>query len=120
MMLWRIYPVAAPGDPRWQAREIWEEVIVRASGAAFARVVASRLDGQRPRYSLGNESQSYRSGFMDDKLYWVRRLKPEEAARYEAAGPPDVLAARKLEPKGAPPGAGLAGSPDSEDRLAAV
>jgi len=101
MALWRIFPVAAPSDSRWQGREIWEEVIVRASNPAFARIVASRLEAQRPRHSLGNESPAFRTAFMDDKLYWVRRLSSEEAARYDASGPPDILAARKMQAEGA-------------------
>ena len=94
MALWRIYPVAAAEDSRWQGRQRWEEVIVRASSPAFARIVASRLEGQTPRFSLGNESHSHRSGLVDDKLYWVRRLSDGQAAGYESVGPPDVLAAR--------------------------
>ena len=97
MALWRIYPVAAAEDSRWQGRQRWEEVIVRASSPAFARIVASRLDGQRPRFSLGNESHSHRSGLVDEKLYWVRRLSEGPAAGYEPEGPPDVLAARPQE-----------------------
>src|SRR5690606_28972698 len=101
MALWRIFPVAAPSDSRWQGREIWEEVIVRASNPAFARIVASRLEAQRPRHSLGNESPAFRTAFMDDKLYWVRRLSSAEAARYDASGPPYILAARKMQAAGA-------------------
>src|SRR5699024_3732004 len=94
MALWRIYPVAAPEDSRWQGRQRWEEVIVRASSPAFARIVASRLDGQRPRFSLGNESHSHRSGLVDEKLYWVRRVSDGQADGYDPLGPADVLAAR--------------------------
>src|SRR5690625_7926259 len=95
MALWRIYPIAAPGDSRWQGRQIWREVIIRAPSAAFARVVATRLAGQaQRRYATGNESQAMRSGFLDEKLYWVRRLSPEDAAAYEHEGPPEVLGAR--------------------------
>jgi|SRR5690625_1615443 len=94
MKLWRIYPVAAPSDSRWQGRQRWQEVIVRATSPAFARIVARRLEMQGPHFSLGNESHGLRSGFLDEKLYWVSRLSEEEAAAFPAGSLPEVLAAR--------------------------
>lgn len=85
--LWRLAPAANPRDPRWQGRAIHAETIVRAPTAAMARVVASRLDRRPDAVPRGNESLCFRSGFTDEKLYWVQRL--EEAA------------AEKLQPEGA-------------------
>lgn len=94
MNLWRIYPVAAPGDPRWQGRQRWHEVIVRAANPAFARIIASRLESRAPRFSQGNESRALRSGFLDEKLYWVSRLSNEEAAAFAPGNTADIVAAR--------------------------
>lgn len=78
--LWRIRPVAVPGDARWQGRRIWPEVIVRAPSAAMARVVASRLDENPGALPVGNETLCFRSGFEDSKLYWVTPVDAAEAA----------------------------------------
>jgi hypothetical protein len=74
MPVWRIYPVARPGEPVWQGRKIWKEVLVRASSAAMARMIAGELDRPAQRHRKGNESLCFRSGFDDVKLYWVVRL----------------------------------------------
>lgn len=74
MPIWRIYPVARPGDPVWQGRNIWKEVVVRAQSAAMARLIAGELDRPVQRHRKGNESLCFRSGFDDIKLYWVTRL----------------------------------------------
>lgn len=87
--LWRIQPVAVLGDSRWQGRRVWAEVIVRAPSAAFARVAAGKLDAPAARRRLGNETHCFRSGFADEKLYWVRRVGPTEAAAYEDVEPAD-------------------------------
>lgn len=89
MPLWRIHPVALLGDTRWQGRRIWAEVVVRAPSAAFARVAAAKLDEPTVRRRLGNETNGFRSGFADEKLYWVRRVGPTEAAAYENVEPAD-------------------------------
>lgn len=89
MPLWRIQPVARPGDPRWQGRAIWRDVVVRAPSAAFARLVARKLDEPPVRRRLGNETHCFRSGFEDEKLYWVRRLAPAEASAYQNVDPLD-------------------------------
>jgi hypothetical protein len=85
MPLWRIHSVAHPEDSRWQGRRIWAEVIVQAESAAFARLMASKLDEPPVPHRLGNESLCFRSGFEDEKLYWVHRLSAVEAARYDVA-----------------------------------
>ena len=83
MPLWQIRPVASQNDPRWQGRRIWKEVIVQAKSAAFARLIASELDKPAVPYRSGNESLCFRSGFEDERLYWVRRLDAADAASYE-------------------------------------
>ena len=81
MPRWRIYPVAAPGDGRWQGRHIWPETVVEAGSAAEARLVAAArvLDHRQPR--VGNESRAVVTGFEDEKLYWVQELGGEPAHR---------------------------------------
>ena len=83
MPIWIIYPVANPDDSRWQGRRVWAEVIVRAENAAFARLIASKLDEPPVGHRLGNESLCFRSGFEDEKLYWVQRLDAADAERRE-------------------------------------
>lgn len=80
MPLWKITPVAAADDPRWQDRKIWSQVIVRAQTAAMARVLASELERDPTLPQVGNESLDFQSAFQDEKLYWVTQLSPEEAA----------------------------------------
>lgn len=89
MPLWRIQPVARFGDSRWQGRRVWAEVIVQAPSAAFARVAAGKLDEPTVRRRLGNETHCFRSGFADEKLYWVRRMGAAEAAAYDNVEPAD-------------------------------
>ena len=91
-------PVASPDDPRWQGRAIWREVIVKAPTAAFARLYAAKWELQDMDGQVGNESPSPKSGFEDEKLYWVRRV-PGEEARDLRTGSQDVervLRASKL------------------------
>lgn len=91
MPLWRIRPVVHPSDSRWQERRVWAEVIVRAPSAAFARLAASKLDEPPKRRRLGNETHCFRSGFEDEKLYWVRQVSSEEAADYKNVEPVDCV-----------------------------
>lgn len=86
MPLWRIRPVAHPGDSHWQGRRIWADVVVRAPSAAFARLAASKLDEPPMQCQLGNETHCLRSGFEDEKLYWVRQVGSAEADIYENVG----------------------------------
>jgi hypothetical protein len=76
---WKLTPVASPDDPRWQGRRIWREVFVEAPTAAFARLYAAEWELQDMDGQVGNESPSPKSGFEDEKLYWVRRVSGEEA-----------------------------------------
>jgi hypothetical protein len=72
--IWLIEPRAAPDDPWWQGRPIWQ-LVVAAPSAAFARLAAERwaLD-QRQFVPVGNESTGLNAGFTDEKLYLARPL----------------------------------------------
>lgn len=96
MALWRIQAIANPDDGRWQGRKIWKEVIVRAPTAALARLRASDLDtpaGSRPEDA---SKITERSGFNDEKLYWVQRLDREDEARLGAEAESDAVIAATL------------------------
>lgn len=73
MPIWKIVPVAASDDPRWLDHDRWAEVIVRASTAGMARLLAGRLEYDPERPPVGNENPSFQSGFEDRKLYAVQR-----------------------------------------------
>lgn len=96
--MWMIYPVAWPEDSRWQGRDIWDRVIVRAPSAALARVKAAKLDRPKEEHRVGNETLCFRSGLEDERLYWVRRLKEDEAQAYlddeTLSQVSDIIAAR--------------------------
>ena len=77
--MWKLTPVASADDPRWQDRTIWKEVIVEAPTAAFARQFAAAWALQDMDGQVGNESPSPKTGFEDEKLYWVRRVPSEQA-----------------------------------------
>ena len=98
MVRWKLTPVASPDDPRWQGRTIWREVVVEAPTAAFARLYAAQWELQDMDGQVGNESPSPKSGFEDEKLYWVRRLPAEEARHLDSAadGAGPVLRAVKM------------------------
>jgi hypothetical protein len=71
---WVIEPNAAPDDPWWQGREIWQ-LVVAAPSAAFARLEAERWALRQRRFvAVGNESPSMNAGFIDEKLYFARPL----------------------------------------------
>lgn len=84
MPLWRIRPVAEPDDPRWLDHPIWSEVVVRADSAAQARRAAAASE------STEAEGDG-RSGFDDEKLYWVRRVDDAHAAAFAEFPGPVVL-----------------------------
>jgi hypothetical protein len=72
--VWLIEPNAAPDDPWWQGREIWQ-LVVAAPSAAFARLEAERWALRRRRFvPVGNESSSMNAGFIDEKLYFAKPL----------------------------------------------
>jgi hypothetical protein len=79
MALWTLTPVASVEDDRWQGRTIWTEVIVEAPTAAFARQFAAEWELAEQQGRVGNETPSPMSGFLDEKLYWVRRLSADQS-----------------------------------------
>lgn len=91
MALWRLTPVAEAHDGRWQGRPIWRKVIVRAASAAEARLTAAALEVDPAEPLSGNESPSFRSGFLDEKLYRADRDG-------EGEGPPEVLESEPFAP----------------------
>jgi hypothetical protein len=95
--LWRIAPAARPDDSAWMGLEIWSEVIVCADSAAEARLEAARLE-RDPHDRVGELEKADRGGgFMSEKLYQVRPLDAEEAARFESTGKGVVHAVRSGE-----------------------
>ena len=84
MALWRLTPIAEGRDARWQGRPIWRRVIVRAASAAEARLTAAALEVDPAEPLSGNESPTFRSGFLDEKLYRADR-------EGEAQGPAEIL-----------------------------
>ncbi|MGF1610148.1 MAG: hypothetical protein ACFCUQ_12185 [Kiloniellales bacterium] len=97
MALWKIVPVADPGEPRWLDHPIWAEVVVRAPTAALARVLAANMERRAMEVDApaGNESHSFSSGFEDEKLYEVRRLEPRDEPALDGDGPEAVVRATK-------------------------
>lgn len=100
MHYWRLTPAAAPDDSRWLEFEIWDEVIVEAETASLARITARNLEREPDQAKAGNESQTFRSGFEDEKLYHVTRLEEKAAAAHaeKRSGhdvPEGILLARK-------------------------
>lgn len=97
--LWLIEPAAAPDDSRWQDRPVWHSVVVAAPSPTFARLVADQWAAAEIRSQIGNESDSFRPGFSDVKLYQVRPapldFEPEPAP---SDWPGRVLKAHQLRP----------------------
>lgn len=97
MPLWRIYPVAGLQDPRWEGRCIWKDVVVRAPSAAMARLVAAAMERDLDIRMRGDERLCFRSGFQDEKIYWVVRIRAEDAAAIGGEdGPNEVIKAVAL------------------------
>ena len=97
--LWLIEPVADPDDPMWQDRPVWAEVVVAAPIPAFARLAAERHALSPHWTSIGNESESRRSGLNDEQLYHVRALPPERRGSFPATvRNGEVLLMRELRP----------------------
>jgi len=89
--LWLIEPNAAPDDPRWQGREIWQ-LVIAAPSAAFARLAAERwARSQRAAVPVGNESLSMKAGFIDEKLYFARPVPENVGPKLEEFGEAHVL-----------------------------
>ena len=73
MPIWRIVPVVSENDAAWLDYGRWTEVVVRATTAARARVVAAAELHDRSRRT-GDETSAGYAGLEDPKLYHVVRL----------------------------------------------
>jgi len=73
MPIWRITPAPRNLESARQDYGRWSEVIVRASSAARARIVAATelADLTHP---VANESAASGGGLQDEKLYHVARI----------------------------------------------
>jgi len=91
LQLWLIEPHAAPDDPWWQGRPIWQ-LVVAAPSAAFARLEAERWAlRQQPAVHIGNESLSMKAGFIDEKLYFARPLPENVGPRLDEFANDNVI-----------------------------
>ena len=91
LQLWLIEPNAAPDDPWWQGREIWQ-LVIAAPSAAFARLKAERWALRGRRFvPVGNESPSMNAGFIDEKLYFARPLPENVGPSLEEFAESNVL-----------------------------
>jgi len=95
MTLWKLLPAAPEGSSYWLDHRVWKEVVVRATSAAEARLVAAEMERRQAddHVPVGNESHSFRSGFEDEKLYWVKRLNPDDEPDPNPDGPEEILRA---------------------------
>ena len=95
MTIWRITPAARFGDSRWEDHPMFAEVIVRAPGAAQARLMAGKaLSRADSLAQFGEERDTiFISAFRDDKLYRVVELA--EPSGYSPTGPDEVLLAKE-------------------------
>lgn len=90
MALWMLRPTAQEDAAQWQGRRIWRKALVRASSSGEARLVATALDVDPEAVRNGNESHSFRSGFVDEKLYrvdWVGEDDGESEVLSATEGP---------------------------------
>ena len=91
VQLWLIEPNAAPDDPWWQGRDIWQ-LVVAAPSAAFARLEAERWAlRKRKAVPVGNESLSMNAGFIDAKLYFARALPEGVGPRLDEFAEANVI-----------------------------
>jgi hypothetical protein len=81
LALYRLRPVAAPDDPRWDNAPGHGEVIVRAASPADARIVAAGAEddflesGAKPG---DGTSTRFASAFRDEKLYHVEEVDGDD------------------------------------------
>jgi hypothetical protein len=59
-------------------------VVVAADTSGEAALVASEAARDPDAPNIGNESDTYRCGFEDEKLYVIRRIPEDEQASYAA------------------------------------
>lgn len=99
MAVWKIEPAAPQTDARWLDYGRWDEVVVRAPTAGQARLAAMEMERPCAPNGVGNESESFRSGFEDEKLYWVRRIEADDDGedKHSSDSLPIVLSARRVD-----------------------
>ena len=81
LSLYRLVPIAAANDPRWDMATYQGEVVVRAYSAADARIVAAdaEIDYRDVPAAPGDgNTTDMASAFRDDKLYTVVDEPPGE------------------------------------------
>ncbi|TPW32988.1 hypothetical protein FJU11_01565 [Pararhizobium mangrovi] len=86
LALYRLVPLAAANDPRWDGATSQGEVVVRAYSPADARLVATaaETDFRQTNAKPGDgNSTAIASAFRDDKLYTV---VDEPEGRFSAKG----------------------------------
>jgi hypothetical protein len=90
-------PTARDTDPRWQGRQIFTEVLVRADTAGMARHLAARfelgVDPDATGQTIGNSSEPLGSALEDEKLYQMLTLDDAALDDVIRHGPPGVLRA---------------------------
>lgn len=92
LSLYRLLPIAAGNDPRWDMATFQGEVVVRARSAADARLVAAdaEADFREVQAAPGDgKTTGMASAFRNDKLYTV---VDEEPGAHPAQGPREVVA----------------------------
>ncbi len=92
--LYRLVPIAAANDPRWDMATFQGEVVVRAYSAADARIVAADAETDFrdvPAAPGDGTTTDMASAFRDDKLYTVVDEPPGE---YALEGPREVVDGR--------------------------
>jgi hypothetical protein len=91
MHIYRLIPIAEPGDPRWQLSPYQGEVVVRAKNSGDARQVAVEAEadfmraGAKPGEGV---STTNASAFRNEKLYTVIE---DLSGRYPVEGERRVL-----------------------------
>ena len=88
--IYRLYPIAEPGDPNWQLRASHGVVLVRAQSSGDARLVAAQAEAaSRSGREENDDVRSIRtSAFVDEKLYGVTLV---DSPPYPPDGPRGVL-----------------------------
>src|SRR3546814_3249297 len=73
---------------------MWKDVVVRAPSASMTRLVAAAMERDLDIRIRGDERLCFRSGFQDEKIYWVSRINAEDAAAIGSEdGPNEVIKA---------------------------
>jgi hypothetical protein len=86
--IWRLRPIADPGDARWLSGPIWKEVVVAAETSGEARFLAAQWEAGEMRHDpeagvAGGTAMDYPSALADPTLY---ELSEVEGALSDTAG----------------------------------